>query len=101
MGILASGNDQVHVWRQMLKQKCEGFVNRFGIKHMVVVQDKDEMVRDGSDFIEQGYQNRFNWRWLRGLKNSQHPFSNIRRNRLQSRDEVCQKGCGGVIPFVQ
>ena len=85
----------------MLEQKGEDVVNRFGINHMVVVQDKDEMIRDGGDFIEQGCQNRFDWRWLRGLENSQHPFSNIRRNRLQSRDEVCQKGCGVVIPFVQ
>ena len=68
---------------------------------MVVVQDKDEIVRDGGDFIEQGCQNRFGgWR-LRGLEQVQHPFSNIRRNRLQRRDEVRQKACGVVIPFVQ
>ncbi len=38
---------------------------------------------------------------LRGLEHSQHPCSNIRRNRLQSRDEVSQKAGGVVIPFVQ
>ncbi len=59
------------------------------------------MVRDGGDFIEQGCQNRFDWRWLRGLEHSQHPFSNIRCNRLQRSDEVSQKACGVVIPFVQ
>ena len=37
----------------------------------------------------------------KGLKRIQHPFSNIRRNRLQSSDEVSQKACGVVIPFVQ
>ena len=68
---------------------------------MVVVQDKDEIVRDGGDFIEQGCQNRFDGRRLRGLEHTQHPFSNIRRNRLQSSDEVRQKAGGVVIPFVQ
>jgi hypothetical protein len=46
----------------MLEQKGESFVNRFGINHMVVVQDKDEIIRDSGDFIEQGYQNRFGGR---------------------------------------
>ena len=101
MWILTGGDDQVHLWRQVLEQKGEGFVNRFGINHMVVVQDEDEIVRDGGDFIEQGCQNRFDWRWLRGLEHTQHPFSNIRRNRLQSSDEVSQKAGGVVIPFVQ
>ena len=52
-------------------------VNRFGINHVVVVKDEDEIVRDGGDFIEQGRQNRFGWRWLRGLEHTQHPFSNM------------------------
>ena len=40
-------------------------------------------------------------RWLRGLEHTQHPFSDICANRLQSSDEVSQKACGVVIPFVQ
>ena len=67
MGILAGGNDQVHLWRQVLEQKGEGIVNRFGINHMVVVQDKDEIVRDGGDFIEQGCQNRLRWAVAEGI----------------------------------
>ena len=43
------------------------------------------------------------------MEHTQHPFSNIRRNpfdsaqgkRLQSSDEVSQKACRVVIPFVQ
>ena len=78
----------------MLEQKGEGSVyvsrrvdirrriDRLGINKVIVVEDEDKIVRDGSDFIEQGCQNRFGWRWLRGLQNSQHPFSNIRRYRL-------------------
>ena len=66
----------------MLEQKGEGIVDWFGIHDVVVVKDEDEIIRDGGDFIEQGRQNRFGWRRLRGLKHAQHPFSNIRRNRL-------------------
>ena len=51
--------------------------------------------------LSRARQNRFGWRRLRGLERSQHPISNIRRNRLQSRDEVSQKAGGIVIPFVQ
>ena len=101
MRVLTGGDDQVHLWRQVLEQKGEGIVNRSGIDHVVVVEDEDEIVRDGGDFIEQGRQDRFGRRWLRGLEHTQHPFSNIRRNRLQSSDEVSQKACGVVIPFVQ
>ena len=59
MWILTGGDDQVHLGRQMLEQKGQGCVNWFGINHVVVIQDEDEMVWDGGDFIEQGYQNRF------------------------------------------
>lgn len=55
--ILTSRNDQMHVRRQVLDQKGEGIVNRLGLNHVVVVQDEDEIVRDGGDFIEQSNQN--------------------------------------------
>ena len=59
MWILTGGDDQVHLGRQVLEQKDKGLINRLGINHMVVIQDQDEIVRDGGDFIEQGRQNRF------------------------------------------
>ena len=59
MWILTGCDDQVHLWRQVLEQKGEGFVNRFGIYHVVIVQYKDEIVRDGGDLVEQDCQNRF------------------------------------------
>src|SRR5438876_11205009 len=86
--ILPGGDDQVHVWWQMIEQKGEGMVNRFGINHVVVVKDKDEMVFYGGQVIEQGRQNRRGWRWLGGLEHTQHPFSNRRRDRLQSSDQI-------------
>ena len=55
------------------------------------------------ELIEQVCQQQFDGRRLRlcRVENTQYPFSNLRRNRLQSRDEICQKACGVVIPFVQ
>src|SRR5437868_9450743 len=44
------------LWRQVLEQKGEGGVNGFGIDNMEVVDDKDEIIRGGGDFIEQGYE---------------------------------------------
>jgi hypothetical protein len=57
----------VHLWWQVLEQKGEGMVNRFGLNNVVVVKDEGEIVRDGGDFIEQSCQNRFGWRWLSQL----------------------------------
>src|SRR5436190_2123538 len=76
-------------------------VNQFGIENVVVVKDKDEMVRERGDLIEQGRQNRFGWRWLRGLEHTQHPFSNSGRNHPYSSNQVGQKACSVAIPFVQ
>ena len=77
MWILTGGDDQVHLWRQVLEQKGQGLVNRFGINHVVVVKDEDEIVRDGGNFIDQGCQSRFDGRWLGRLEYIQHPCANI------------------------
>ncbi len=50
-------------------------VDWYRIDHVVVIQDQDEMIRDGGDFIEQGCKQRFAGRRLRGLEHSLHPFS--------------------------
>ena len=73
MWILTGGDDQVHLRRQVLEQKGEGIVNRFGINHMVVVKNQDKIVRDGGDFIEQGRQNRFGWTAVEGIE--AHPVA--------------------------
>ena len=85
----------------MLEQKGDGMVNRFGINQVVVVEDEDEIIGNGCDFIEQGCQNHFGWRRLRGLEHRQQPCAHIRLNRLHGSDEVRQEACGVVIPFVQ
>ena len=101
MRVLTGGDDQVHLWRQVLDQEGEGIVDRFGIDNVVVVEDEDEIVRDGGDFVEQGRQDRFGRRGPRGSEDPQHAFSDIRRDRPQSSDEVSQKARGLVVPFVQ
>ena len=102
--ILTGGDDQVHLRRQVFQQKGEGLVHRFGINHVVVVKDEDEAFREGGELVDQGRQQRFGWRRLRGLERSQHTRSRNHfdcRNGLQSRDEVGQKACEVVIPFLQ
>jgi hypothetical protein len=41
------------------------------------------------------------WWQVLEVEHTQHPCSDIRRNRLQGSDKVSQKACGVVIPFVQ
>ena len=57
MWILTGGDNDVHLPGQVLKQESEGLVNRFGFNRVVIIQDKDEMVRDGGNIIEQSCQN--------------------------------------------
>ena len=100
--VLAGGDHQVHLRRQVIEQKGEGLVDWFRIDHVVIIQDQDEMVRDGGDFIEQGCQDRFDGRRLRGLERMPTPLLQyFACNRLQSRDKVRQKAGGIVIPFIQ
>ena len=54
----------MHLRRQVFQQKGEGIVDRFGLNHVVVVEDEEEIVRDGGDLIEQDRQNRFHRRRL-------------------------------------
>jgi hypothetical protein len=98
MWILASGDDEVHPRWLVLEHKAEGFVNRTAIDDVVVIEDDNEIVRDGGDFVEQGSQNRLGWWWLRGLEHTQHAFSNVWGNRLQSSDEVRKKASGALSP---
>ncbi len=100
--VFTGGDDQVHLRRQVLEQKGEGLVNRFGINHMVIIQDEDEIVRDGGNFIEQGCQQSIRWAAAEGIGAQPTPLLQyFGCNRLQSSDEVSQKAGGVVIPFVQ
>lgn len=76
MGILPAGDDQMHLGWQMLKQKGESLVNRFGLNHVVVVKDEGKIVQDVGDFIEQGRQNRLvgGCCWGRSTANTPAPI---------------------------
>src|SRR5688572_25284892 len=93
----------MHLGWQVLDQKGEGLVNRFGLNNVVVVKDEDKIIRNGGDFVEQSCQKRFGWWWLRlrSVEHSQDPFSNIRHNHLQSSNEVSQKASKVVVAFIQ
>ena len=67
MWILTGGDDQVHLWWQVINQKGKCFFNRFGIDLMVIVQDKDEIVRDSCNLIEQVCKQSFSGRRLMGI----------------------------------
>src|SRR3712207_8935810 len=70
-------------------------------RSVVVVQDEDELVREGGDVIEQGRHDRVDGRWLRRLQHTQYTLSNRRRNGMQRSDEVQEKAGEVVLPRVQ
>ena len=100
-GILAGGDDQVHLGRQVLDQEGQGIVDRPGVEDVVVVENEDDVARDGGDVVEQGRQRRFGRRGLRRLEHGQHPVSDPGRNRLQGRDQVGQEAAGVAVAFVE
>src|SRR5574341_58400 len=101
MRVLTGSNDQMQLRRQVLDQKVEGFLDRFGINDMEIIKNEDEIVRDGSDFIEQGCQYRFSRRRLRGADHMEQSFAHCGSNRLQSSDKVHEKASRISIPVIQ
>jgi len=78
----------VHLRRQVLEQKREGQVNRLVPDDVVIVQDQDEGVEEGADFIEQGCQDCFSRRRLGRLKQLEGAGADMRGQCLQSRGQV-------------
>jgi len=73
--ILTAGNDQMHVWRQVLEQKGEDIVNRLSSLHGSH-QDQDEIVRIAAiSLIRLSESIRLSV--AEGLEHSQRPCSNI------------------------
>src|SRR5829696_8881037 len=99
--MLAGGYDQVHLWRQVLKQKCEGIVDRSCIDYVIVVQDEDKVVLDGSEFVEQTGQDRLGRRRLGGSECPEYAFPDVRRDRPQCGNEVGYEARGVAVPPVQ
>ncbi len=85
----------------MLQQKGEGRANRSGFNQVVIIQNKEEIIREGGDFIEQTGQNQFRRRRLGGLEGGQRARANRRRNGLYRRYQISQKAGEIIIPFIQ
>jgi len=85
----------------VLKQIGDGFVNRFGINHVVVVKDKDKSsVREVISFIKAVKIDSVDG-GIGDWSAANTPVPRFRRNRLQSSYEVSQKACCVFIPFIE
>ena len=49
----------MHLRRQMFDEESQSLIDRLRINRVIVIQHKDEVIRDGGNFIEKGYQNYF------------------------------------------
>ena len=88
--ILAGGDDQVHLWRQVLEQKGEGVVDAaWSLDQVIVVEDEDDPVGDGGDLVDQGGQDGLGRRRLRG--------SEARSTRLPLADIPASMVCKAAI----
>src|SRR5690606_16018041 len=101
IGVLPRGNGHMHLWRQVLQQKGQRLVNRLGIDQVIVVEDQYELIPGGGDVIDEGGQDRFDGRGLRGFKGGQYRRPDFRRDRLHGRDEVSQKAARFAIAFIE
>ena len=72
-----------------------------GFDQVVVIEDEDNPVGDGSDLVDQRGQDDLDRRWLRGLERAQHAFFDIGLNRLQGGDEVGQEADRVVVTLIQ
>ena len=99
--ILAGGDDQVQLGRQVLDQEGQRIVHRLGVEDVVVVEHEHDIARDGGDVVEQGRQRRLEWRGLRRLEHGQYPFADPGRNRLQGRDQIGQEAAEVAVAFIE
>jgi hypothetical protein len=94
----------VQLGRQIFKQEDQGLVNGFRFDQMVIIQNKDDFLGDGSQIVDQGDQNGVGgWR-LRGLEHVQGPLADFSVNLLdlvKRCDEVDQESHRIVIIFIQ
>ena len=85
----------------MVEQKGEDLVNRCGFDGVVIVKDKNQVIWENRNLIEQGGQNCFDVDLTRGLQRGQYPCSNVALNSLQGSDKVGQETGQVIVPFIQ
>jgi len=79
------------------------------LDHVVVIEDEDKRIWKGCNLVDQGCQNRFNRRRLRGLECAQHTLPDVRVNpfdlaqgkRLQGGDKVSHAARQVIVALVQ
>jgi hypothetical protein len=98
--ILAGGDDQVQLRRQVIEQEGHRLVDRPRIDRVVVIQHENEAIRQGGELVEEGRQDRFDRR-LRRLQHSCNPGTGICGNRLDRRHEVGEEPRRVVVSLVQ
>ncbi len=77
-----------------------------GFDQVVIVEDEDNPIGEGGDLVEQRRQDGLG-RWLRGLKYTQRPFSDVAGRFLpgfncpQGSDEIGQEANRIVVALVE
>ena len=98
--ILAAGNDQPELRRQMIDKEGQRLVDRRGLDHVIIVEDEHRIAQRG-EIVQQRRQQHIGRRRLRSVQRAQRRRSNRGRDGLQGRDEIRQKTREIVIIFVQ
>ena len=98
--ILAAGNDQPELRRQMIDKEGQRLVDRRGLDHVIIVEDEHRIAQRG-EIVQQRRQQHIGRRRLRRVQRAQRRFSNRGRDGLQGRDEIRQKTRKIIIIFVQ
>ena len=69
---------------------------------MIIIENENEPIGDGSQFVEQRRQQRVGRRLrLRNVKRGQYALPKFRRDRLHGRHEVQQKASQVAVGFIQ
>ena len=81
----------------MVEQKDHASVNVMSVDDVVIVEDQDDILRDGVELVEHGCQDRFDrWRLSR-LQEGDSTRANARCHGLQRGNHVSPKGRRMVI----
>ncbi len=85
----------------MFQDESQGFVDLYGLDHVVVVENQDEVLPECSDIVDQRGQHGFDRRWLRSLAHRLDRLPDAGLNRLQRSNTVGQESDQVVFPPIQ
>ncbi len=61
----------------MVEQECQPIVDGLSVNSMVIIKDKYEGARCRRDVIDQGREQRFEWRWVGSSQDPQGSFPDV------------------------